>query len=202
VVLFDFSGVIASEGFRETLRALACEQGQDPEAVVEAGRDALHESGYVLGCGTEGDFWSSFQDKVQLHGSPDQWRQRILEGFRVRPGMLNLVGELRRAGHRVGLLTNHTDWLFELDGDQPFLACFDPVYNSFSLGRSKREPALFDDLALELGVAPGKLLLIDDSPEIVDRAREQGWQAVRFKDELQLRAELARRRVGTGLPSS
>lgn len=95
VVLFDFSGVIADEGFRDTLRVLAAEQGADPEAVVRAGRDALHESGYVLGRGSEADFWAAFQGRGALAGDPEDWRERVLAAFRLRPGMLALVNEWR-----------------------------------------------------------------------------------------------------------
>lgn len=190
-VLFDFSGVIAEEGFRDTLRALADEQGADPEAAVRAGRDALHDSGYLLGHGSEARFWSLLLERGPLRGDPAVLRERVLGSFRLRPGMLTLVDQLRESGYPVGLFTNHTDWLAELHRRRPFLDRFDTCFNSFHRGRSKREPHLFDTVAAEVELPGTAIAFVDDSPEIVERARQRGWQAVHFTDEANLRRALS-----------
>lgn len=55
-VLFDFGGVLATEGFREGLAAVARSQGLDPDEFFRIAREAVYESGYITGRGDEGDF--------------------------------------------------------------------------------------------------------------------------------------------------
>ena len=57
-VLFDFGGVIAEEGFRDGLIALAKAQGLDAVDLHAAGIQAVYDSGFVLGRGTAADFWA------------------------------------------------------------------------------------------------------------------------------------------------
>jgi len=99
--------------------------------------------------------------------------------------MLAWVRRLRDAGLGVGLLTDQTDWLERLDRRDGFLAAFDRVYNSYRLGTGKRDPALFDEVAADLVVAPGRILFIDDSPGHVERARSRGLRAVLYEDRAQ-----------------
>ena len=45
VIWFDFGGVLAEEGFREGLRAIAEGNGLEPEAFIETGFDLVYEGG-------------------------------------------------------------------------------------------------------------------------------------------------------------
>ena len=51
-VLFDFGGVLATEGFREGLQETARRQGLDPREVHMTGMDAIYDSGYIVGKGS------------------------------------------------------------------------------------------------------------------------------------------------------
>jgi hypothetical protein len=57
-VLFDFGGVLADEGFRKGLHAIADDQDLDADEVTALGMDCVYESGSVLGKGTAADFWT------------------------------------------------------------------------------------------------------------------------------------------------
>nr|WP_286293519.1 HAD family phosphatase [Methylomarinovum sp. IN45] len=197
-VLFDFGGVIAEEGFREGLRTLARQQGLDEQSIFEAGMDAVYDSGWVVGWGTEADFWRLMAERTALKGDPDSLRAVILERFRLRPSMLALVDALRRAGYVVGLLSDQTEWLDELDRRYRIYDHFDRLYVSYRLGKGKRDPSLFDDIARDLNLAPQEILFIDDSPGNVAQARRQGWRALLFQGE----ADLRRRLREMGIPSS
>ena len=179
-VLFDFGGVMAEEGFREGLRFLAVHHGRDPEAVLAHAMDAVYASGYVTGTGREAAFWRELGERAGLWPDPLAAESAILSRFRLRPWMLDWVRRLRAAGLGVGLLTDQTDWLERLDRRDGFLSELDRVYNSFRLGKGKRDPTLFDDVAADLGVAPERVLFLDDAPGNVERARERGLRAVEF----------------------
>ena len=48
-IMFDFGGVLAEEGFREGLKAIAEKNGLDPDLFYETAKELIYESGYVTG---------------------------------------------------------------------------------------------------------------------------------------------------------
>lgn len=189
-ILFDYGGVLADEGFHDGLVALAREQGLDPAAMARAGADAVYDSGFVIGHGSAADFWTLMRLRTGLGGEDDQLTRRILDGFRLRPGMLELVRQLRTRGYLTGVFSDQTHWLDELDARQCFSAAFDHVFNSYHLGKGKRDGSLFGDIAVRLELPPGAILFIDDNPGNVERAREAGWHAILYVGRVQLQRAL------------
>jgi putative hydrolase of the HAD superfamily len=192
-VLFDFGGVLAEEGFREGLFAIARSQGLDPREVHLMAMDAIYDCGYIAGRGSEADFWELMRDRAGVTGEDDDLGGEILRRFELRPGMLDLVRKLRAEGITVAILSDQTDWLNRLDNRDHFFREFDRVFNSYDLGKGKRDPGVFDDVVATLGIAPREALFVDDMPANVDRARARGLQAILFADEDQLIEELERR---------
>jgi len=145
-VLFDFGGVLAEEGFSDGLEAMAVEQGLGGRDMSAAGAQAVYDSGFVLGTGTEADFWSLLRSRTGLHGEDAVLTARILDGFVLRPWMLELVERLRAQGYVTGILSDQTDWLDRLNRRYHFYRLFDRVYNSYYLGKGKRDASLFTDV--------------------------------------------------------
>jgi len=189
-VLFDFGGVLATEGFREGLFAIARSRGIDPEGFFQVAREAVYESGYVTGRGGESDFWSLVRLRTGIPGGDAELSAECLDRFRLRPGMLELVRRLRARGLITAILSDQTDWLDRLDARAPFSQDFDRVFNSFRLGKGKRDPSLFDDAVRDLGVAPAAAAFVDDDPGNVSRAAGRGLHALLFRDEQSLRRDL------------
>ena len=153
---------------------------------------AVYDSGFVLGRGSSADFWALLRQRSGLLGEDDALSARILAGFVPRPAMLAEVERLRAAGYLTGILSDQTHWLDELDRRHHFKAAFDRIYNSYHLGKGKRDPSLFADVASDLGLAPGALLFIDDAPGNVERARAAGLRSLLFTDQAGCIAELRR----------
>jgi putative hydrolase of the HAD superfamily len=191
VVLFDFGGVLAEEGFRNGLLQLALEQGL-PEDLPEQGMRAVYDSGFVLGRGTAEDFWKLLKARTGLSGDDDALSRRLLDGFVLRPWMLELVWRLRHAGFITGILSDQTDWLDALDARDHFFAAFDHIYNSYYLGRGKRDSATFRQVADDLGLEPAELLFVDDDAGNVERARAAGLYAIQYLDRAGFNAALER----------
>ena len=189
-VLFDYGGVLATEGFREGLFAIARSQGLDPEECFQIAREAIYESGYITGQGGESDFWGLVRLRSGIRGSDVELSAECVGRFRLRPGMLELVRSLRARGVMTAILSDQTDWLERLDAREPFCREFDRVFNSYRLGKGKRDASLFDDAVRVLGVAPAAAVFIDDDPGNVSRAAERGLHALLFRDESTLRREL------------
>ncbi|KPK56143.1 MAG: hypothetical protein AMS22_02130 [Thiotrichales bacterium SG8_50] len=191
-VLFDFGGVLADEGFRDGLIALAKEQNLDVKQMPEEGMKAVYDSGFVTGRGSAADFWALLRARTGLVGEDDTLSEQILSGFLVRPSMIALVQSLRARGYVTGILSDQTHWLDILEQRYGFSVAFDHIYNSYHLGKGKRDPSLFLDVAADLGLAPSFILFVDDDPRNVARARGEGLRAVHFIDQKSLEAELER----------
>jgi len=189
-VLFDFGGVLAEEGFRAGLHTIARLNGLDPETVHRSGIDAIYESGYVTGRASEADFWRSMRSRFRLNEDDAALTDIILDCFTLRPEMIDLVRDLRGRGLTCAILSDQTDWLDRLDQRDGFYREFDRVYCSYRLGKSKREPMLFDEVVADLGVRPAEAVFVDDDPGNVERARSRGLHVLCCEAATHCRAEL------------
>ena len=179
-VLFDFGGVLAEEGFSNGLQSLAEKQRLLVQDMTAAGMQAVYDSGFVLGRATESEFWSLLRQRTGLRGEDAALTANILNEFIIRPWMLELVRRLKAQGYVTGILSDQTDWLDRLDAKYHFYALFDRIYNSYYLGKGKRDPTLFRDVVADLGVAPASILFVDDNADNVARAVAAGMQALHY----------------------
>jgi putative hydrolase of the HAD superfamily len=113
-VLFDYGGVLAAEGFRTGLKAIARRFGLDPQQLYAEGTEAVYASGYVLGKGSERDFWGLLCRRTGLPEYREGFTEEILRHFVLRPHMLRAVRSLRQKGLIAAILSDQTDWLDRL----------------------------------------------------------------------------------------
>jgi putative hydrolase of the HAD superfamily len=181
-ILLDYGGVIAEEGFRGELVAMAREQGLDPHEVLQVARYAVYDSGFVLGTGSEEAFWASMREGSGLQGEDAEMTARVLHAFRLRPWVIEQVRQWRGQGYITGILSDQMHWLDWLNQRDRFFDAFDHVFNSYHLGKGKRDPSLFDDIAGRLALSPSGILFVDDLMSNVERAQAAGWHAVHYVD--------------------
>jgi putative hydrolase of the HAD superfamily len=189
-VLFDFGGVLAEEGFHNGLQSLAREQGLDAMAISAIATDAVYDSGFVLGKSNAADFWALMRERIGLRGEDEVLSRRILEGFVPRDWMLTQVQQLRSQDYITCILSDQTHWLSELDEQYHFYQYFDYIFNSYELGKGKRDLSLFDDIAQRLQLPPSSLLFVDDSADNIARARAAGWKVIHYVDQDSFMQEL------------
>lgn len=189
-VLVDYGGVLAEEGFREGLMAIARSNGLVPSAFFELAADAVYESGYVTGNAEESAYWSLVRERSGIGGSGAALRGEILRRFILRPWMVEIVRMLRSRGRIVSILSDQTDWLDELNDRDDFFKEFDSVFNSYHVGKGKRDPSLFTDVARTLDLPCAQILFIDDNEANVERARSRGLVTTLFKDREKLLKDL------------
>ena len=182
-ILFDYGGVLAEEGFRNGLVALAKEQGLNSAAMPQAAMQAVYDSGFVLGKGSAADFWALLRQRTGLEGEDDELSERILSGFILRPWMIEWVRKCREQGYITGILSDQTHWLDTLNEREPFYAAFDVIFNSYYRGKGKQDPSTFNDVATELKLPIEEILFIDDDTGNVARAQSAGMQALQYVDK-------------------
>jgi putative hydrolase of the HAD superfamily len=192
VVLFDFGGVIAKEGFRNGLNVIAKVNGLDEREFLQAASDAIYSSGYLTGKAPEKEFWKELKEKTGIKGDDAELRAEILSRFLLRSEMIDLARKLKQKNIIVGILSDQTDWLDKLDQQFGFFHWFDYVFNSYHLGKGKRDISIFDDIARVLNTAADRILFIDDNPGNIDRARQKGWKAILYVDRESLEKDFGK----------
>lgn len=188
-VIFDYGGVLAEEGYMNSVYSLAASLGRDPAEVLGAAEEALFESGYLVGRGTEGQFWERFRDSTGIELDDSSLRQTILGGFVLRPHMLEMVEKIRSKGIKTFILSDQTDWLEELDRRDGFFKLFDRVYNSYRTGFTKRQREAFENLLGQEGLKPEEALFVDDREENVRLASSLGIPSIRYVTKDQFLAD-------------
>lgn len=192
-VLFDYGGVLAEEGFAQGLAVIAEENGLDPAAFSHTATEAIYACGYLVGKSTEQAYWQLLRNQTGIGGEDRALTEAILSRFILRPRMITAIRSLRKQGLRPVILSDQTDWLERLNERQPFFPEFNRVFNSFHLGKTKREPSLFADVLATLTIEPGQALFVDDNQGHIERATALGLQTHLFQSEELFFADLARR---------
>lgn len=189
-LLIDFGGVLAEEGFRKGLLAIAEKCGKDPEAFFQLAADLVYDCGYVTGKATEHEFWQAVRQQGGVNADDLFMTEQILSRFIPRPGMLQLIALLKQKGITVCILSDQSDWLDRLDAAHHFFNLFDHVFNSYHLGKSKKDRTLFGDVLAVTDCPPAATLFVDDNQDHIARAAQCGLQTHLFRDEGGFRAFL------------
>jgi HAD superfamily hydrolase (TIGR01662 family) len=104
----------------------------------------------------------------------------VLEPF---PGALELLHDLKRAGHRIALVSN-TQWRSAARYRADFAGwgaaeCFDAYVTSLDVGYRKPHTAMFEHALEQLGVDAAQAVMVGDSPtKDVAPAKKLGMRAV------------------------
>lgn len=183
LVLFDFGGVLAEEGFMAGLEVIAEKHDMQPAVVFEQARDIIFNSGFVVGKCDEATFWKDIRNRIGVRGSDKELRAEVLVRFVPRPWMFDLVRQLKRTGIRVAILSDQVNWLKELDRKYHFFQEFEKVFNSFDYGTHKGEERFFRLALEELGVAPENTLFVDDAVKNIAVATSLGLRTILYTDQ-------------------
>ena len=189
-VIFDFGGVIAEEGFRDGLAAIAKKKNLDEQTFFRTAEDIMYKTGYVTGKATETVFWEKLSKSTGLKEDFRSLRTEILRRFVLRPQMLALADKIRDQGLVIAILSDQTNWLDEINRKKPFYNRFDYVINSYVLGKSKRDPSVFRDVSTIIGMNPHLILFVDDNAQNIKRAAETGMKTIQFKDIEEFKSRL------------
>jgi putative hydrolase of the HAD superfamily len=88
-VLFDYGGVIAEEGFRGGLFAIARANNLRPDAFHKDVCRIIADTGYLTGRESEAAFWAHLRRSYGLVQADGELRDEILRRFVLRPVMID-----------------------------------------------------------------------------------------------------------------
>lgn len=183
LVLFDFGGVLAEEGFLAGLATIARKNKMKPDVVTEQVKDIIFNNGFIAGRCDEAAFWDDVRSTTGVSGSDAELRAEILDNFILRPWMFDIVERLKSAGVRVAILSDQVNWLDELNGKFHFFDKFERVFNSFYHGTHKGEERFFQLALEELQLEPGKILFVDDAVRNIAVATSLGFRSILYTDK-------------------
>jgi len=192
-VLFDLGGVVCRFHPEHRLHALASDSGL-PEATVRA---RIWDSGFDRECDegryTADGMYQQIRMLLGLNAGYTEFRRMWSLAFEPEPSILAFVDRLR-SEVRVGLLTDNGPVLREA---MPVLfpeidTRFDPMLFSCELGALKPTVKLLTAVLGRLNERAEQVLLVDDSPRIVQGATAFGLHACLYESVDVLPRGLAR----------
>ena len=192
VVVFDYGEVISimpSEVDRAQLTKLAGVDGPEFWDAYWRHRDALDQ-----GTKTVKEYWTAIGEDLGTSWNTAQMHRLWLIDFRgwlaIDPGVLDVLIDLQEGGTRMALLSNAgpdfaSYYRHGMIGD-----FFEQVFTSGELGTLKPGPAIYQSLITGLGVAPDRIVFIDNKEENVTGAEAVGIIAHHFTTAASLRSYL------------
>ncbi|MEP7112823.1 MAG: HAD family phosphatase [Ilumatobacteraceae bacterium] len=116
----------------------------------------------------------------------------ILDGvFTVHDDIVKRIVELRSEGITTALLTNSFKEFRAHIEDHVDFGIFDLVVDSSEVGYRKPEPEIYELTTRLLGLAPDRILYLDDFLANVNGARAAGWDAIHVTSSTQALAALS-----------
>lgn len=189
-VVLDFGGVIAEEGFREGIKAIARNNGLDPEEFFRSVDTLIYETGYVKGQVDEEYFWDKLKKGTGIKGDNTKLRNEILNRFILRKEVLDYVDTLHEKGIITAILSDQTNWLDEVNERFPFYHHFDHVFNSYKIGMGKRETGTFKQICSLIGIRPEETIFVDDNINNVKEAEKEGLRSILFTELQQMKRDI------------
>ena len=181
-VIFDFGGVVAEEGFREGLQAIAAKNGLDPGRFFSVARELIYETEYVTGLAPESAYWDAVRRATGIRGDDEELAGEIIGRFIVRPYMLDHVDHARSHGMEAVIL-KRPDGLARPGGrGRAFLGALRPGLQFVLYEEEQARSTVFDDVAARLARQPAEIFFADDDGQNAERAASRGWQAIAFQD--------------------
>lgn len=200
VVVFDVGGVLINLDFEGMFERMALKSDLPAEVIRShfwPERSVHGESNEtLLAKATAGrieseDLIETVHSVIKFKGSLGELTSLYHSLFLSRiEGTLQIFNELRETS-RIGILSNTNAWSWPGAARQlPELQNADKIFLSYKLNMVKPDPKLFNHVADSFEIPIEQLIFIDDSDEIVERARMAGVDALQFTSPEQLQIDL------------
>ena len=188
-ITFDFGGVYFTYDHNKLVHDLSKELKISEQKIRETWPIRLYE--YEKGNCTEDEFWKTFLTKLNKDHDTDRLHQIAIEQFKPIPGMQELIDELKKS-YKVGMLTNQTNWLDEINSKYNFYKQFDPLIISKNEGTRKPEQKIFKILIERSNCQPDEIVFIDDTMDYKEATEKAGIKFIHYKNKNQLVEELGK----------
>jgi len=191
-IVLDFGGVYFTYSRERRLKAFKNKIPLSEKLIDRAWSKYIHS--YNTGKISEKEFWKRFRKELGISISNKELREAILSVFKPIKGV-HIIAERLRKKIKVGLLTDHSNWLDVLDKMYGVYKNFDEVVVSYKVGIEKPKKKIYELMLRKLKVEPSEVVFIDDDRENTKVARKLGMKTILFKSSPQLKKELKKLRI-------
>lgn len=187
-LIFDFAGVIASDGywlwFEKNVPNLDRHRSALKELSILADSAAISESEFI-------------KRISQTIGFPEEKiRNGILAHIIINKKIVNLIRSARQKNYKIGLLTNFiAQWLRPILEINQLNELFDAILISSEHRLIKPQREAFEKILQMLAATPENTLFIDDRAVNVNAARNLGLDAIQFTAWTSLLEALTNRNI-------
>ena len=190
-VIFDWGGVIIDDPRNELVKECATYLEVSPEAFAQA--YAKVDTGLMLGRLPIEGAWYLVCQSLSIEGVRSKkpyLGEAFAKVYQEKQETLDLIAELRRAQHKIGLLSN-TEMYAIQNFDQRRYTMFDAAIFSCVEGIAKPNEAIYRIALDRLHVAPSNAYFIDNHLPHVEAAQKIGIHGIHFISPEQVRQELS-----------
>lgn len=121
----------------------------------------------------------------------EQVVRAVPDELQLLPDTVELIKDLKRAGHRLFYLSNMPEpYADHLERHYPLHEWFESGLFSGRVKQSKPSAEIYRLATERFGVASASCLFLDDHPANIEAARAAGWQALLFSDAAAMRPQL------------
>jgi 2-haloacid dehalogenase len=190
--VFDLGGVLIDWNPRYLYRTLF-----DDDAAMEAFLAEVTTPAW----NAEQDAGRSWREAVETLAAIYPDRRDLIAAYDERweetlggpiEGTVEILADLRQAGVRLVALSNWSAEKFPIARPRyPFLEWFETIVISGEVRVSKPDPRIFRHLFERTGLTAEACVYVDDAPANVQAATDLGMTALRFRDPVALRVDLA-----------
>lgn len=188
-IFFDWSGVVADDNgddfIRESLKKVGVNNSQVREILEK------YFNNFMLGNLSEIEYWTILKNDYKLNipnqysGVFDNW-----QGTTPNQNIIKLVGELKKLGYKVGLITNIIKPVFDIIKSSGYYDVFDDTLASCEVGLKKPQPEIYKLALKRLDVTAQESIFIDDKQSNLGTADKIGFKTILAKDTQQIYSEL------------
>lgn len=130
------------------------------------------------------EFWTIVFRDLGHESKVDEFIETLnsLPKGKYNEAILPLIDLLKTKGYKIGLFSNHTVAGAKEAREFGVDNIFDVTLFSAEVGVMKPDTKAFLLLAKELGVDISEMVFIDDTPQVLEKANEAGFQTILYTD--------------------
>lgn len=182
VVVFDYGEVISRSPDEADTAAVVAIAGVDAEAFWPS--YWTHRDGLDQGTTSIPDYWALVAADLGVSWRASTVHALWIADFRswwsVEPGTLDLIEELHEGGTRLAILSNAGFDFSSPFRRSPMASFFERVFVSAEMNAIKPDPAIYSEVAAELGIPLGRMVFVDNKAVNTDAAAALGVTAHHF----------------------
>jgi putative hydrolase of the HAD superfamily len=176
-IIFDFFGVICSDGYWQSIQKdqRLASQFEDLSKSMNLGKIKWEDF-------IEQVAEKSHQDPVQVH--------KLFEERQLNPELISYINDLH-SKYKTAILSNASrEQLERIIANTNIHDAFDEIVVSSDVGAIKPDRRIFELTLQKLQVEPGETVFIDDIDIYVQAAAQFGMKAIQYQTFQQMKSEL------------